>query len=185
MKKQFVKEVIIVEGKHDLEKLEQCVDAKVIYSNGTHISREFLDLCKRLNENQGILIFTDPDGPGEYIRRTIMNHVGPCKHASLNVIQTKKKQKVGIEHADCEDILEALAQAVVFEKQEDTLSWHEFVDLDLAGKPDSQGRRDFLSESLSIPKSNAKTLYKYLNMMQCTFEQCTKILGDKENENDR
>ncbi|WP_240915968.1 ribonuclease M5 [Erysipelothrix sp. HDW6C] len=178
MKKQKIQEVIVVEGKHDREKLLQCIDADIITSSGTHMSQEFLALCRQFHKERGLIVFTDPDGPGEMIRRRIIEEVGTTKHASLHVLQTKKKQKVGIEHADCEDIVSALQEAATFDVATESLSWHEFVDLGLTGGSNAQMRRDWLSESFKFPKSNAKTTFKYLNMMNKTVADCQAALKE-------
>lgn len=176
MSKLHIKEVIVVEGKHDLQQLEKFVDADIIYSNGMHISQEFLQLCKRLNESQGIIIFTDPDGPGERIRKRIMAYVGECKHASLNVIQSKKKQKVGIEHADGSDITQALIDCATLGESKNSLSLTHFQEMGLSGGLESKKRRALLSEAFSFPVSNSKTCFKYLNMLGKTYEDCLTIL---------
>lgn len=176
MSKLHIKEVIVVEGKHDLEHLSKFVDADIIYSNGMHISNEFLDLCERLNKKQGIIIFTDPDGPGERIRKKIMARVGECKHASLHVAQSKKKQKVGIEHADKEDIIESLKKSATLGDSLNSLSSAQFIELGLSGGKESKFKRDLLSEAFKFPVSNAKTCLKYLNMLGIDYESCIKVL---------
>lgn len=185
MNKLKIQEVIVVEGKHDKEKILKCVDADVIMSSGTHMSAEFLTLCKRMNEDRGIIVFTDPDGPGEMIRRRIIETVGSCKHASLHVLQTKKKQKVGIEHADCDDIVEVLSTCSTFALNNESLTLHEFQSLGLSGASDSALRRDLLSEAFRFPKSNAKSCLKYLNMLNTTKADCLMVLKESNYENNR
>lgn len=170
MKKLKIEEVIVVEGKHDYERLAQCVEADVIVSNGRNISKDFLELCDRLNKTRGIIVFTDPDGPGEAIRRRIIERVGTCKHASLHTIQAKKKQKVGIEHADTEDIINALKECASFSVKTHSLEYHDFVALGLSGGEGAQDKRDRLSEIFRFPRSNSKTCFKYLNMLGITKE---------------
>lgn len=176
MKKLKIKEVIVVEGKHDMERLAPIVDADVIVSNGRNLSKDFLDLCYRLNQSRGIIVFTDPDGPGESIRRRIIEKVGSCKHASLNTIQAKKKQKVGIEHADSDDIINALNACATYSIESQTLSHDDFVDLKLNGGLESKALRNKLSEAFSFPHSNAKTCFKYLNMLGLSKEDCRAVL---------
>lgn len=182
MKLLDIKEVIIVEGKNDLNKLKSCLNAEIIITNGAHISKETLDLCKKLNDTQGIIVFTDPDGPGEAIRNRIIEHVGTCKHASLALKQAKSKTKVGIEHATCEDIIDAISKVSTFSVDEETLSRSEFFDLGLSGRSDSQSKRDYLSEKLSIPKMSAKRSFKYLNMLKLNFKELDEILREMTNE---
>lgn len=176
MEKLRIKETIVVEGKHDVDKIKSCVDADVIVTSGTHLSKKTLELCKKLNASHGIIVFTDPDGPGEMIRTKIIEAVGTCKHASLALKQSRKNKKVGIEHASCSDIKEALEKVATFDIRKDTLTQEEFFELGLSGRRDSQDRRDILSERLNIPVTNAKRCFKYLNMLGLTKDACLKIL---------
>lgn len=176
--KKKIKEVIVVEGIHDLEKISKYVDADIITSNGKGFDDSFLQLCKQLNETKGIIVFTDPDGPGEYIRRKIIEVVGTCKHASLHIIQSKKKGRVGIEHASKEDIIEALEKVATYDIMQQSLKWNEFVDLGLTGNPQAQLRRDLLSAYYHFPKSNAKTNFKYLNMMGISKAMILEVLHE-------
>lgn len=178
MKRLKIKETIVVEGKNDLNKIKTCVDAHIILTQGTHLSKETLALCKALNDNHGIIVFTDPDGPGEMIRTKIIDAVGTCKHASLSLKQSKKKQKVGIEHASCADIIESLESVATYVVDSETLSKDEFLDLKLVGQKDSQMRRDCLSEHFNIPKTNGKRCFKYLNMLGKTYDECYEILKE-------
>ena len=171
-----IQEVIVVEGKHDSSKIKSCVEADVIISNGTHVSKSFLEQCKKLNESRGIIVFTDPDGPGEWIRRKIMDYVGDCEHASLDVQQVKNKGKVGIEHATCLMIQTALENRSSFVEDRVTITQEEFRSLLLSGEDKSQERRDLLASEFSFPKSNAKSTLKYLNMMGISFEEVKKHL---------
>lgn len=185
MKKLSIQEAIVVEGKHDGDKIKSCVDAHIIYTQGTHLSLKTLALIKQTNKTQGVIVFTDPDGPGEMIRTRIIEVVGTCKHASLSLKQSKSKRKVGIEHASCEDIVEALKEVATFDVQKTTLSQEDFFALGLSGQKDSQERRDFLSEKLNIPHTNAKRCFKYLNMMGKTKEELEDLLKERYIGNNR
>lgn len=177
--KMKISEVIVVEGIHDQEKLLKYIDADIILSHGKSMGKDFLDLCKTMNEKRGLIVFTDPDGPGEMIRTQIIQAVGTCKHASLHTLQSKKKGKVGIEHATKEDILEALRNYQSYDVKNHSLDWNDFVDLGLTGHKESQKRRDILSESYYFPISNAKRAFKYLNMLDLDKEACLRALERK------
>ena len=169
-----IKKVVVVEGKHDASKIKSCIDADILISNGTHVSKTFLEQCKKLNESRGIIVFTDPDGPGEWIRRKIIDYVGDCEHASLDVQQVKNKGKVGIEHATCEMIKKALENRSNFVEKRETITLEEFRNLGLSGEDGSQRKRDILASKFSFPKSNSKSTFKYLNMMGITFKEIEK-----------
>lgn len=161
-----VKEVLVVEGKHDSEKLKSCVDCDTIETDGTHLGKGKLALIRELQKKRGIIIFTDPDVPGEKIRQSINLAVPGCKNAFIEKKKAKTSKKVGVEHASKEDILEALQHLMTFEAQpEISITWMEFVELGLSGFPNSQKLREVLGNALFIGRANAKTLWKRLNML--------------------
>lgn len=79
-----IKEVIVVEGRDDTAKVKQAVDADTIETNGSAIDNAILQQIKHAKEKRGVIIFTDPDYPGERIRRIIDERVPGCKHAFLD-----------------------------------------------------------------------------------------------------
>lgn len=163
-----IQEVIIVEGIHDQDAIKQAVDADTLVTHGTHISKEMLDFIEHIHKLRGVIIFTDPDTPGDQIRKKIMQRIGGCKHATLSNKQSRNKGKVGIEYASSEDIKEALLKVVSFDHRSESLSWHEFLDLGLTGLTDSKSRREKVCRAFALPYANAKTLYQYINMCGLT-----------------
>lgn len=91
-----IKEVIVVEGKNDTMKINQAVDAYTIETNGSAINQETLDQIAHAKDKRGVIIFTDPDYPGERIRRIVDKKVPGCKHAFLtqNEARDKKSKKI-------------------------------------------------------------------------------------------
>jgi ribonuclease M5 len=170
-----IQEVIIVEGIHDQDAIIRAVNADTLVTHGTHISKELLDFIEQLHKLRGVIIFTDPDTPGDQIRKKIMQRIGGCKHATLSNKQSRSKGKVGIEHASSEDIKEALLKVVSFDHRNESLTWHEFLDLGLTGLADSKLRREKVCRAFALPYANAKTLFQYLNMCGLTSK---KIEGE-------
>src|SRR5699024_1736515 len=85
-----VKEIIDVEGKSDTTKIKLAVDADTIETNGSAINDETLALIAHAKEKRGVIIFTDPDYPGERIRHIIDQAVPGCKHPFCN--EKRRKQ---------------------------------------------------------------------------------------------
>lgn len=69
MEKPKIKEVIVVEGKKDTEKIQLAVDASTIETQGMALEEETLRLIEHAQKEQGVIVFTDPDYPGETIRK--------------------------------------------------------------------------------------------------------------------
>lgn len=92
-----IKEIIIVEGKDDTLAIKRAVDADTIETNGSAINQSIIEQIRLAQNTRGVIIFTDPDAPGEKIRKTIAEHVPGCKHAFCHAM--KPEQKTGEELA--------------------------------------------------------------------------------------
>jgi ribonuclease M5 len=106
----LIREIIVVEGKDDVAAVKKACEAEVIITNGLGIRNETIAQIKKAQERCGVIILTDPDYPGEKIRRIISEKVPGCKHAYIYQEKGRDK-KVGVEYAAPEDIREALAKA--------------------------------------------------------------------------
>lgn len=172
-----INEVIVVEGTHDALRLKQVFEVDTIITNGSAINKETLSLIKQVNETRGVIVFCDPDYPGEQIRKKIMQEIPTVKHAFIHKDKAidERKHKVGVEHATDEDLYEALEFVVTFDLENQSLSKEEYTSLGLVG--DKQ-KRIILCDSLNIGYANAKTLYKRLNMLDLNKDKILEILRD-------
>lgn len=170
--KERIKEMIVVEGKHDSQRLKRYFACDTIETHGRQVDEALLARIKRAQEKRGVIVFTDPDGPGEYIRRKIKEQVPEAKHAFIKKEKARTKKKVGIEHADKEDLWEALENSVTFIQANASLSWSDFIDFGLVG---SKAKRNQVCDALKIGVCNAKTCFKRLNELNITKEDLEKI----------
>lgn len=76
-----IKEIIVVEGKDDTVAIKRAVDGDTIETNGSAIGDHVIERVKLAQQKRGVIIFTDPDYPGERIRKIISDKVPGCKHA--------------------------------------------------------------------------------------------------------
>ena len=173
-----MKEVIVVEGKHDSEKLKKYFDVDTIETNGLGLSKEKIKIIKNLNEKRGVILFLDPDSPGEVIRRKLNANIPNCKNAFINKDKAKTSKKVGIEHANKEDLENALSNLITFEDKPNTLSYEDYIELGFNGQADSSKKREVIGNLLFLGKCNAKQLYKRLNMYQINREELEKLLEE-------
>ena len=177
---EIIKEVVVVEGYHDLAKLKSIFDEiDIVITNGSEISKETLEELRILNGIRGLILFLDPDYQGERIRKMINDYVGITKHAFLpkHKCINKNKTKVGIEHASKTDIYDALINVV--EQQEstnNTFTIKDIYDLKLIGCKDAKLNRKVLTENLGIGLSNGKSILRKLNMFGYTKEEVIRNL---------
>ena len=68
---ELIREVIIVEGRDDIDAVQKAVSADIIATHGYGISASTLDRIRRAYETRGIIILTDPDHAGGRIRKRL------------------------------------------------------------------------------------------------------------------
>lgn len=170
--------VIVVEGIHDEMRIRSIYpSAFIVCTNGREISKDTIELLQKLSVSNEIIIFTDPDYPGEKIREIIAGAVPTAKHAFLRKKDaiSKNKRKVGIEHASKECIIDSLQHIYAQKTGLNTISMADLFELGLNGSLNSAFLRAHISEVLNIGQPNAKTFLKRLNMLQITKEELYQL----------
>lgn len=129
--KYVIEEVIVVEGKYDLNKLRQIFESPVLCTGGFGIykKKDLMAHLDNLSRRCGILILTDGDAAGTQIRNAIKGQVtGRVLHAYVPDIFGKEKRKsapsaegkLGVEGMDADVILDAVRHAGATFRGEDT-----------------------------------------------------------------
>lgn len=183
-----IKEIIVVEGKSDTQAIKRAVMADTIETNGSAVSPKTLEMIQHAQEVKGVIVFTDPDVPGERIRKIVSQHVPGCKHAFI----TRKEafggptQSLGIEHA-APEVIRAALQKIYTEsvEQKETISLEKLRTYGLIAGVKAKARRQRLGELLKIGYTNGKQLHKRLNIFQISesaFEEAYhRLLQEEEN----
>lgn len=174
------KEVIIVEGRDDTRRLKEIYPKiETFETGGSAIDAQKIIQIKYLQHTRGVIIFTDPDYPGQKIRQTISQEVPNCKHAYLakNDARPKSGKGLGVEHATKEAIMQALATAMTPSQQSKTQISESFLTKhDLIGHPGSKKKRELLAKKLGIGYVNGKQLKNRLNLFDISEKQILKAL---------
>ena len=184
-----VKEVIVVEGRYDLNTLRQTVDADIVCTDGFAIFREKerQALLRRLAEKRGLIVLTDSDGAGEVIRGFLSGIVPPeqVKHAFIPDVMGKEKRKsspskegkLGVEGMKPEVLLRALeAAGATLDDAPAAEARREITPaalyaLGLSGATDSAEKRRRLQKTLDLPeRMSTKQLATALNVLM-TLEE--------------
>lgn len=185
-----IKEIIVVEGKDDTVAIKRAVDADTIETNGSAINQEIIDRIKHAQQIRGVIIFTDPDYPGERIRKIVSNAVPGCKHAFLpkSAAIAKSGKGLGVEHATPAAIRKALEEVKQeIEEFDSEIVFDDLVDAGLIGGEKAKERREKLGLLLNIGYTNGKQLYKRLQMFQVSKKNFGRAIsevlqGEKDSE---
>lgn len=180
-----IKEIIVVEGKDDTTAIKRALDADTIETNGSALNQETIEKIILAQKMRGVIVFTDPDYPGEKIRRTIEQNVPGCKHAFLNKTDAlhKSGKGVGVEHAKPEDIRKALHEAQIMnEVYEEEISQEDLIIAGLIGGEGAKERREKLGKILKIGYTNGKQLHKRLMMFQISKTEFANAVANIRQE---
>lgn len=172
-------DIVVVEGVHDVIKVEKAIPGiHCVITNGSEISDDTIKYLIELSKNNNIIIFTDPDSPGERIRNKISECIPSAKHAFLRKKDciSYNHKKVGIEHASCECIRASLENVYTPTNNKDTITINELYNLGLVGNNNSSELRDKISDYLNIGKPNSKTFLKRLNILQISYNNLKDII---------
>ena len=183
MDKVRVKEVILVEGKYDLNTLKQVVDGTVLTTDGFGIfhNDEKMQLIRRMADARGVIILTDSDGAGFVIR----NHLKSClpkekiKQAYIPDIAGKERRKrtaskegkLGVEGMKPEVLVQALQAAGatidgIAKEREEEITKADLYLLGLSGTPGSAQNRQKLLQALELPERlSPNALLDVLNVL--------------------
>ena len=172
-------EIVVVEGMHDLERLKRIYpEMDILITNGSEIE-ENLPTIIEASKKRDIILFLDPDYPGERIRKILQSHIPNAKNAFLkkDLAISKNRKKVGIEHAKKEDIILALGNVLSPSENTNSITYLDLYELGLFGNENSSKLRDYVCEELNIGHTNGKTFLKRINMFGITVEQLENVLN--------
>lgn len=165
--------VIVVEGKNDANKIKSIFNnVNVIITNGSEVSRDVINDIKKASQVTDVVLCLDPDGPGEKIRRIIIEQVPNVNQvfAPKNLAISKNKKKVGIEHMSTKDILDMFDNIKIY-NNDSNITYYDLFEM---GYMTSKEKRLSLCKKLNISYCNGKQLLKRLNMFGINLEEIKK-----------
>ena len=165
-----VRQAIVVEGKHDVIRVQSAVEALVVPTDGFRIfkDKEKMAMLRRLAQVRGLIVLTDSDSAGGVIRNHLLSCIpADCvRQAYIPPIPGKEKRKsapskeglLGVEGMDAATVVAALERAGATFEDEDTpphtslaLTKADWMALGLSGTADSAARRTRLAQALGVP----------------------------------
>lgn len=195
-----VRQAIVVEGRYDKNTLRQIVDAPIIETNGFGIlsDREKLDYLRRVAQERGLIILTDPDGAGFVIRNFLKGALPKDRvlHAYVPDVAGKERRKrapakegkLGVEGMKPEILLAALKNAgaevdgAAALPNAERITRQDFYDLGLSGRRNSRERRRVLLGKLELPEHmSSGALLDAVNILldrEAFFRICRELPHD-------
>ena len=164
--------IIVVEGKSDVSFLSSFIEAEFVITNGSEISKDTIEYLKSASKDKNVYVLTDPDSPGERIRKILDENIDGLNHCFVNKENSIKNGKVGVAESTKEEIKKALDNAVkTNQNQLGTITMSDLLKLGLCGVEDSEAKRNKISKELNLGHCNAKTFLKRLNYRAINIEE--------------
>ncbi len=184
--------IIVVEGRYDKIKLSSLIDAVIIETDGFGIfkDKQKQKLIRMLADKKGLVILTDSDSAGFFIRNFISGFVPKDKiiNAYIPDIYGKEKRKdspskegkLGVEGVPAEILRESLEKAGVLcqtapDSERKTVTKIDFFNDGLTGGKNSNQKRQRLLKYLSLPeKMTTNSLIDIINsfMTYDDYKEC-------------
>ncbi|MCL2151500.1 MAG: DUF4093 domain-containing protein [Oscillospiraceae bacterium] len=180
-----IHEVIVVEGKYDKNTVAQVVSGTIIETSGFGVfsDKKKITLLRKLAEKRGLIILTDSDKAGFFIRGRLIGMLGAekVKHAYIPDMSGRERRKssaskegkLGVEGMKPDIIIKALERAGATIVDEPTHSGDasritkaDMFAVGLSGIDGSARKRAELLNRLDLPERlSANALLDVLNVL--------------------
>jgi len=188
--KRTVRELIVVEGRYDKNTVMQAVNAIVIETSGFGIlkDKDKIALLRRLSDKNGLIILTDSDRAGFFIRGRLHGMLGNAnvKHAYIPDVSGKERRKtsaskegkLGVEGMSLDVIIKSLEVAgATFDdfvgagNKQECITKADLFEAGLTGRDCSAQKRRRLLSELGLPKKlGTKAMLDVLNVIMSRDE---------------
>ena len=169
--------LIVVEGKTDKDLIESFLDADIVITNGSEVSRETINFIKESKKIRDVVVLTDPDSPGKRIRDILDENIPGLLHAYIPKEKAIKHHKVGAAESSKDVILEALSHLVPSHYEgKASLTYQDLFDLHLVSTDDATKNREKISAKFHLGFTNGKSLLKRANALGLTKKDLEEAL---------
>ncbi len=171
----------VVEGKMDIDKLKSIGVRYVIKTNGYNLKNQMIEFLKLAQEKRKIILLLDPDGAGKMIAKMISSVLTNAVQVNVSKQMSIKNGKVGIAETDSKYLKGILKDFLEFDSnanEVDSISKQQIIELGLTG-PESKAKKDTMQKEYFLNISSGKTLYRDLNILRVTNEMLEKVIYGK------
>ena len=170
--------LIVVEGVKDVQKLTPLIDADFVTTNGSALSSEVIEFIRQAKiKGREVIVFTDPDFPGEKIRQTLEQAIPGLTHAFVEKKFAISHGKVGVAEATNDAILRSLSEKLTPNPSiQGTLTIQDLARLGFVGDQQAGILREKTNQHFHLGPCNVKTMLKRLNVLGIGYDELKTIL---------
>jgi ribonuclease M5 len=170
--------LIVVEGVKDVQKLTPLIEADFVTTNGSALSSEVIEFIRQAKtKGREVIVFTDPDFPGEKIRQSLEQAIPGLTHAFVEKKFAISHGKVGVAEATEVAILQALSQKLTPHPDiRGSLTMQDLAKLGFVGDQHAAILREKTNQHFHLGPCNVKTMLKRLNVLGIGYDELKAIL---------
>jgi ribonuclease M5 len=170
--------LIVVEGVKDVQKLTPLIEADFVTTNGSALSSEVIEFIRQAKtKGREVIVFTDPDFPGEKIRQSLEQAIPGLTHAFVEKKFAISHGKVGVAEATEVAILLALSQKLTPHPDiRGSLTMQDLAKLGFVGDQHAAILREKTNQHFHLGPCNVKTMLKRLNVLGIGYDELKAIL---------
>ena len=157
--KQYLKGVLVVEGKEDAAYLSNYITSEIVVVNGYEMNKSTIDYLK----NKEVILLVDPDDAGKIIRKTLNKRLVNAINVEIDISKCVRGKKNGVAECDIDEIMSKLQPYFIKKPAKlQQITTFELYNLDLidGGKE----LRKYACEKLNLGLCNGKTFLKRLKI---------------------
>lgn len=189
---------VLCEGKYDKIKLCSVLDATIFTTDGFSIfnNAEKRALLKKICEKRGLIIITDSDRAGGFIRSKLRGMLPKDKVKNVYIPQILGKEKrkakpskdglLGVEGISAETLREifeknGIAQGFDLSGKCEEISKAKLFELGLSGRPNSAQKRDIVLKKLDLPQGLSCTAFtSAICMLGVSYDDLCKMCAEEK-----
>jgi ribonuclease M5 len=170
--------LIVVEGVKDVQKLTPLIEADFVTTNGSALSSEVIEFIRQAKtKGREVIVFTDPDFPGEKIRQSLEQAIPGLTHAFVEKKFAISHGKVGVAEATEAAILQALSEKLTPHSDiRGSLTMQDLAKLGFVGDQHAAILREKTNQHFHLGPCNVKTMLKRLNVLGIGYDELKAIL---------
>jgi len=176
--KEFLRGVLVVEGKEDAAYLSNYIASEIVAVNGFEMSSTTIKYLK----DKEVILLVDPDEAGKSIRKTLNEKLSNVTNIEIDISKCNKGKKNGVAECDIDEIMVKLQP--YFAKNPAKLKRITTSELFNLGLVNGEKElRNYACEKLNLGLCNGKIFLKRLNENNISIEEILKVVEEYKHGN--
>ena len=176
--KEYLRGVLVVEGKEDAAYLSNYVSSEIVVINGYEMSPTTINYLK----DKEVILLVDPDEAGKNIRKLLNERLSNVINVEIDISKCNRGKKNGIAECDIKEIMPKLQP--YFAKNTAKLQRITTSELFSLGLVNGEKElRNYVCKRLNLGLCNGKIFLKRLNANNISIEELSKVVEEYKHGN--